>query len=323
MITAGYTKIELGSDITKIRTNIASSLKLFKNKHFMGQFAANLLGSKLTPEAKKDMASRIEANITANSEPSVLENIIEKYKTKIFDVNLLLSLGTEFFYALKVKEEKEALVLIDILKSRLIALGLSPDYSNFKEINANSLTEDESQDNPHFDYVFALTLRQTALQTVNNFLNYQQSRYEGDFRAFLEICLKEYEPLLNPKTIEITKKWLATASDIPDEKSIKNQKKIIVSLPKVRRDKDDNITVLKADQTVYLALFLKEARIILKDNTYQTNAEIAKALQVMTGYSAESMRQVMSTPIEKIDKKDLRALKTNVENLLSFIKKHL
>lgn len=81
-----YTTIDLGSDITKIRTNIAESIRLFKNKYFMSQFVVNLMGNKLPPETKQAAISRIEANISANGDPSAFENLIDKYRTKIFAV---------------------------------------------------------------------------------------------------------------------------------------------------------------------------------------------------------------------------------------------
>ncbi len=316
--------IDWGTDITKVRTNIISNTELTKNKFLVSNYLANIIGKNLDEQAKKELAKKIQNKITIvpNDKFIELTKLIEELKDKNYCVNLLFALIAESLYSIK-SNSGEAQRIFDIIVQRSIAMGMAPDASNINDIDTSWIQNDESQDSPHFDYIFALTLRQTSLQNINDFLNFQRKEYNGDFKIFLEICLKEYESLFNPKTVEIVTKWLASSITISNEQAPKNEKELIVFLPRIKRDKNDGATALTADQSAYLMLFLKDVKIILKDNTYQTNEEMAKALQIMTGYKAGQARKMMSTPIEKIDKKELKVLKTIVEKLLSSINKHI
>ena len=62
---------------------------------------------------------------------------------------------------------------------------------------------------------------------------------------------------------------------------------------KSRRERDDNVTKLNLEQTALLIHFLQSGKIILRDE-YLNNKEAGQAFSILTGYSADSLRQNLS-----------------------------
>jgi len=62
---------------------------------------------------------------------------------------------------------------------------------------------------------------------------------------------------------------------------------------KARRERDDNITKLNQEQTALLIHYLQTGKIILRDEDLN-NKEAGYAFSILTGYSADSLRQNLS-----------------------------
>ncbi|MBI4945268.1 MAG: hypothetical protein HY840_02570 [Bacteroidetes bacterium] len=83
---------------------------------------------------------------------------------------------------------------------------------------------------------------------------------------------------------------------------------------KTKRGAEDNVTALNQEQTALLIHFLQQTKIIFKDEDLN-NKEAGQAFSLLTGYSADTLRQTLSkTEIERIaTKKNL----TELHNVLT------
>lgn len=96
----------------------------------------------------------------------------------------------------------------------------------------------------------------------------------------------------------------------------------IRSKGKIKREREDNLTRLNQEQTTLLVHFLQAGKIILRDE-YLNNKEAGQAFSVLTGYSADSIRQNLSeTELKRIsNKKNLDSLSNALTSLQLLIDK--
>lgn len=72
---------------------------------------------------------------------------------------------------------------------------------------------------------------------------------------------------------------------------------------KTKRERDDNVTKLNQEQTALLIYYLQSAKIILRDE-YLNNKEAGQAFSILTGYSADSLRQNLNkSELQRISSK--------------------
>lgn len=159
-------------------------------------------------------------------------------------------------------------------------------------------------DDFHYDLFFTYQLRQTDLLEIDDLLNYFLENHPGDnktdFIRFLKLTLRKHsKKLLQPEQLETINEWIAdkekeaSLSGIPEMK-IKG---------KIKRDREDSVTKLNQEQTALLIHFLQAGKIILKDE-YLNNKEAGHAFSILTGYSADSLRQNLSRmELERISTK--------------------
>ena len=108
-----------------------------------------------------------------------------------------------------------------------------------------------------------------------------------------------------------------------DEETDLPEDVLVIKKPKIGiRSKESPLTKLSRDQTVSLTLYLMKTGVFFDEGTgYQTKANIAKAIQILTGYEHENIRQKLSMP-EK-NKNDLRLVRNKLEEIISLISKDL
>ena len=89
---------------------------------------------------------------------------------------------------------------------------------------------------------------------------------------------------------------------------------------KYKRQRDDALTKLNQEQTALLIYCLQKARIILKDE-YLSNKEAGQAFAMLTGYSADTLRQSLGKAdlSRIITKKNVKALHDTLTNLTILI----
>jgi len=64
-----------------------------------------------------------------------------------------------------------------------------------------------------YSFYFALTLRQTDILQVPNFLKHKSKRYEGDFLVFLDLVLVDFDDLFMEKTKVVVREWMQTQQE--------------------------------------------------------------------------------------------------------------
>lgn len=91
-----------------------------------------------------------------------------------------------------------------------------------------------------------------------------------------------------------------------------------------RREPDDNFTLLNQEQTALLITYLQEAKIIFK-GSYLTNKQAGEAFSVLTGYSADTLRQTLSkTELERVrNKKNLTVVHSAFTRAIAVIENEL
>ncbi len=176
-----------------------------------------------------------------------------------------------------------------------------------------------------YDLFFTYKLRQTDLLEMDGLLNYFLKKYYGDnnadFIRFLNLTLRKHgKKLLQPEQTETINEWIAGKEKEPalsgtTETKIKG---------KVKRERDDNVTKLNQEQTALLIYCLQAGKIILKDENLN-NKEAGQAFALLTGYSADSLRQNLSkAELERIStKKNFDAISNVLTSLQLLISREI
>lgn len=184
----------------------------------------------------------------------------------------------------------------------------------------NQEFEIDIEKNPdEFEYFFAWQLAVTDLYKIKEFLTWHlentfQNRVD-DFKEYIKIMYKKYKQILKNKDSKTVvfknlKKFPVeptSKQNITEPTNIEEQesgRKIDIYLPKIKqRIANDGITSLSLNQTAYLFNMLRNEKIIFKDESYQTKENIYKAIQVLTGYSKQTIKKAMnSRDIDDSDK---------------------
>jgi hypothetical protein len=174
-----------------------------------------------------------------------------------------------------------------------------------------------------YDVFFSYKLRQVTLLEIDKFLEYHLYFYYSNdmiiYKRFLLLCLRAHKTLLTPETEITVAEWIEGK-----EKQINQLED--GQLGKVRskrpaRTNNDNKTSLTGEQTVLLAHYLQQKSVFYTG--YLTDAEIATAFEILTGYSQNKLR----LNIPKVDSfkthENVKALDTLISNLASLIAKDL
>lgn len=225
-------KINLGNDITKVRTRLKSNLGYFEDER--------TLNTLLKQESSFDLTG---------------DPFFDQLFGKFFSV-LGTGLGLLFIVE-SIKKiirhpfviSRHHIVLIEELANSAgeIEMPLSERMLNYlkaiceqdyeqKITNSNEkiliqiakLYREESQEHPDYPLFFALTLRQCSVFDLETFLNRKQLRYKGDFLKFLENICIDFERSIPKKNIRKAKDW-SNHQKLAYEKRIK---KSFLDLPK-------------------------------------------------------------------------------------------
>ena len=166
-----------------------------------------------------------------------------------------------------------------------------------------------------YNVFFAYKLRQVPLLEIDNFLEYHlYFYYDNDmnfYKRFLNLCLRSHKDKFNPETEITVAEW------IEDKQKQINQLED-GQLGKVRskrpiRTNNDNKTSLTQEQTVLLAYYLQEKNVFY--NGYLTDAEIATAFEILTGYSQNKLRLNIPKADSFKTHENVKALDNLISNL--------
>ncbi|HRE74306.1 MAG TPA: hypothetical protein PK637_14205 [Flavobacteriales bacterium] len=165
----------------------------------------------------------------------------------------------------------------------------------------------------------AYFLRNLSLQYVDEFLEYHLVNYynhdEKKFTRFLKLNIREQtDGTISNETIETVNEW------IDEKKKQENLPAKIKTKGKPKRQAGDKATELSQEQTTVLIHYLKEAKIIHRGE-YLTNKEAGEAFSILTGYSADTIRQTLGK--QELDKictpENLTAVQKSLQQAINFI----
>jgi len=187
-----------------------------------------------------------------------------------------------------------------------------------------SMDEIEQMDE-FFDFFFACKLRHLSLLEIGDFLNfhfdYSFKNNRAEFQAFLNLSLSQYhETLLTPHIIEVINEWIKTDKPTDNPEDLNGSEKEEKIKGRIPREAGDHLTTLNLNQTAMLIQFMQQTGIILKGD-YLTYTQAGKAFNILTGYSAHTIRQQLGTKgeIEGVkfeDYKELHEAITRIANLI-------
>ncbi len=194
--------------------------------------------------------------------------------------------------------EKGMVAVAAAFPDRFIYAGKRPKKKGAKEFTPAFfdlwMDYEITVDHFHYDLFFTYQLRQTDLLKIDDLLNSFLENYSGDnktdFIRFLKLTLRKHsKKLLQPEQTETINEWIAEKEK---EASLSGMPEMKIK-GKIKREREDNVTKLNQEQTALLIHFLQAGKIILKDE-YLNNKEAGQAFSILTGYSADSLRQNLS-----------------------------
>ena len=181
---------------------------------------------------------------------------------------------------------------------------------------------------PFFDIFIIYQLRHLDILLTDSFLNYQMNTYfkndSAGFKRLVVLSIRKHgAKLLKEDQMQTIQEWIAMA-EAPSEPSIieegteDEQSDRIKG--RIQREQGDKLTSLSLVQTALLIQFMQEERIILK-GTNLTYTHAGKAFNILTGYSAHTLRQQLGTKgeIEGVKHEDYKELHEIIIHLAKLI----
>lgn len=155
-------------------------------------------------------------------------------------------------------------------------------------------------DDDFFDYFFICKLRHQSLLDIDAFLNFHLDySFKDDKQAyfrFLQLSLRQYGDMLTEQVKTTVQEWMnATLSKLNGDQSegTDNEKEEKIK-GRLAREAGDHLTCLSLNQTALLIEYMQQAGIILKGD-YLNFTQAGKAFNLLTGYSAHSLRLQLGT----------------------------
>jgi hypothetical protein len=174
-----------------------------------------------------------------------------------------------------------------------------------------------------YDTFFAYKLRQVSLLEIDNFLEYHLYFYYSNdmvvFKRFLTVCLRKYKALLTPETELTVAEWIEAKEKELSQSDDGQLGKVRSKRP--TRTNNDNKTSLTQEQTVLLAHYLQKEKVFY--NGYLSDAEIATAFEILTGYSQNKLRLNIAKADSFKTHENVKALDNLISKLAKLIAKDL
>lgn len=177
-----------------------------------------------------------------------------------------------------------------------------------------------------FDYFFACKISHVGLLEIDSFLafhlDYNFNNNTKEYFRFLNIIIRQYqEKIFNSDVVETAKEWIKlneASSDLSGTEIATKTK------GKVKRQRDDKVTQLNQEQTALLIYCLRKTKIILKDEDLN-NKEAGQAFSILTGYSAETIRQNLnlSEQMRIATPKNIEIVSRAIKDIQKFIENEI
>lgn len=239
---------KIGSDISRARQELIGKLEIYKSKEFVFCIYTwlEILFKDSPPE---DVGYIFYDDIMNKDDDGIITSFylhffiflpLLKIKQLKYDVGLMLVVFVEVVYGLSnlnwdlkkdagsLGRDWSAVLKWATNRASEFAFRNSSPVENDEAFNTRiheleKLYCQAETDHPEFDYIFAVTLRQTSLTNIKGFLNHQAKYFDSmsEFVEFLECIILEHSDIIPEKNIIMSKTWIDKVEKEVDIKSYK------------------------------------------------------------------------------------------------------
>jgi hypothetical protein len=216
--------LSVGSDISKVRRRLDPNLELLEDQETILRideyFRRRIDEEEGTDDFSVEiLVSKISRFLGYNIFKAFIVNVCKRINRRPFRIACIDAYVIEFLFALQHDDTIEVNTHLEKLFQRIIfgnsteimQYAIAPKAYKKKQVSFLRKTFAEiDQNNKEYPFLFALTLRQTSIFDISDFLTYHQKFYRGDFRYFLKLVLEDFndEKLIFKKQRKLCKKWL-------------------------------------------------------------------------------------------------------------------
>jgi hypothetical protein len=176
-----------------------------------------------------------------------------------------------------------------------------------------------------YDLFFTYKLKHTDILELDNILNYFFENYNSDnntdFIRFLKLTLRKHgNRLVLPEQLETINEWIIEKEkEVALSGTVEPKTKV-----RIKRERDDKVTLLNQEQTALLIHCLRKTRVILIDE-FLNNKEAGQAFSILTGYSADTLRQNLnkSETANIATIKNVEVVEKALKEVLKYIEKQV
>lgn len=167
-----------------------------------------------------------------------------------------------------------------------------------------------SPQDPFFDVFFAYHLRQLDIMKTDQYL--KSCIDDGITMRFIWLLLLKHAKLFTPVQVQVISSWIEENKN--NQTCHQSDVQHIKGRPK--RQQGDRLTALSQEQTALLISYLQKGNVTFKGD-YLTNTQAAQAFELLTGYSSEKLRKVLTREeLTRIsDKRNLTAMHETLTKL--------
>lgn len=185
----------------------------------------------------------------------------------------------------------------------------------------------ENPADPFFPFFFVCKLSHVRVVEIGSFLDYQLERnFRKDktkFFSFLKLAIREYNYLIGDVALVTIQEWMDMREK--EQVALKGIEENDIGFKgRFARQAGDKLTALNLVQTALLIQYMQRNAIILQDE-YLTYSQAGKAFSILTGYSANTLRQQLGTKgeIEGAKYEDYKELYEALMRLVKSIEREI
>ena len=274
--------------------------------------------SLIFPDSFEEYSEMAEFLLRRKSMFILEDNLIELYKDEP-DVTDLMELGSIPIGAIRAA-----------FPNRFLREGMHPKIGGTEEEGVwgwLDLWSDYviSPQEELYDVFFTYKLKHTDILQMDNILNYFFENFNSDnnidFIRFLKLTLRKHSNrLLLPEQLETINEWITEKEkEVALSGTAEPKTKV-----RIKRERDDKVTLLNQEQTALLIHCLRKTRVILIDE-FLNNKEAGQAFSILTGYSADTLRQNLnkSETANIATIKNVEVVENALKEVLKYIEKQV
>ncbi|WP_367391691.1 hypothetical protein [Lewinella sp. LCG006] len=240
----------LGDDISKVRQRLSSNIALLRLPEGKVLFEEIRKRYMLWEEFPRSMYN-IDTFQMLYSHLNSLPDVFEHISRHPFRINRFYLVLLELFS--RDSQEKHPTFITYLTKqTKVKLLGFLDQYGPgfvFQPFSAKyrrvfaQIYRGEDQDDPEYGFYFALTLRQTSLERIDDFLNYHQRYYRKDYLKFVRFILADdpQHETISRKQKDVCEEWLTNQSSKENKPNYLPESRVPkgwVSIPGLLKEKD-------------------------------------------------------------------------------------